>query len=340
MRAAILVVALVACGHAAPGDPTGPAPGPDAALPVAQLPPLDLARPITAIKVIGLGPRNQLAREAIQTELGAVIDELAIRRDELAIWALGGVASLEVDAVAATDGVELVFRATERPRIRKVEVTGATQAALVDAERELGLVPSSAFDPLTVQRARERLRQAYEDAGYVSAEVAWSLANATEKQVDVAVAVTEGNRVTVKSIAFRGNKRLTTKQLLALVTKTTGAAVGGPYTPYAFDDGLVYLNAAYYDLGHIDVETGPAEVTYDADHLVADIVIPVKEGAQYKIGKVALAGNHTDQKIVGIKKGDVFSRAKVQAVADAIKATPVTEVDREKHTIDVTFEIE
>lgn len=344
MRAAILVVAVVACGPSAAPRPVAvdPAPQPDvAAAPIA----LDLSRPVRRIRVVGFGPRTELARAAIGTRVGDVIAPAQLRRDQLSLWELGGLAGLEVVAIAAEDGIDLELRATPRPRIRTVTVTGASQPQLVDAEHELGLVARSRFDPLAVKRARDRLDQAYEDAGFVFAEVAWSIADAPDDQIDLAVSVTEGSRVAIGSIAFRGNQRLTTTQLRAAISKA-GAAVGEPYVPYAFDDGLAYLDAAYYEVGHVMIETGPAEVTFDADRLVADVVIPVSEGAQYKVGKVSFRGNLVEtearyRKLLGVKKGDVFRRSKVQAGLDAIGpgVTPLTYPDAVKHTIDLIIEI-
>jgi outer membrane protein insertion porin family len=352
VKAALLALALAACGSAAathpPKLPVGDAPpragetGPEA----------DLSLPVVRITVTGLDTyRAADARARITTAIGAPVDPVQLRRDEDAIWRLGHIADLVVRAEPADGGVALFFEVRESPRMAFIDIEGAAHTQLVDAYAELGFQVSGIFDPAVFASGRNRLIDAYRDAGFPFAEVTWTVTEPSDANtVEVKVKVVEGNLVEIRSITVRGNARFTEAEVLASIAQAGGASVGEPFRAGVFRTGAYYLNADYYDDGYIDVKIGDVEVSYDSSKTKADLVIPIDEGAQYKIGKITVDKAYA--KALGVKSGEVFSRSKLQAGITAIQTqrrqagdttpevTPLTDVDPDKHVIDLKIAID
>ena len=110
----------------------------------------------------------------------------------------------------------------------------------------------------------------------------------------------------------------------------------------SFDDETLRLAvmALYYDQGFVDVRVDLPM------HAGDTIVIPLHEGARYRLGQVKLAGAWPLGAAVRLEchHGEVVSRARLVADFERLKAlgggtvTVTTNVDRAQHTLDVTFE--
>jgi len=119
----------------------------------------------------------------------------------------------------------------------------------------------------------------------------------------------------------------------------------GPWNEARVARATLQINAYYYDHGYVNVS-----VEQPAPSAAPKFVI--KEGDQFHIGKLAIKDTPPAEEkkllaALGVKKGDVFSRAAMtagmQKLQDATKAadiTPVTTLDAAKKTIDITFELQ
>jgi outer membrane protein assembly factor BamA len=118
----------------------------------------------------------------------------------------------------------------------------------------------------------------------------------------------------------------------------------GPWNQERVDHATVQLNSYYYDHGYVNVTVEPPAPS-------ATPRFTIKEGDQYRIGALSIKdAKPADEKkylaVLGVKKGDVFSRAAmtagVQKLQQATNAQvePETKIDDKKKTIDIVFSLQ
>jgi outer membrane protein insertion porin family len=179
---------------------------------------------------------------------------------------------------------------------------------------------------------------------------------AADGTVDVVFVVDEGPHVVVSKIDFVGTHALDRAALLDILTKNGGTSIGGRYSREGLQDGLLHVQAQYYDIGYIlsTIDEPVEKVSTDKSNI--EITVKVTEGNQFRIGKLevrgALVAPAADYlKALGLKKGDVFSRKRVgegiQRIVEMHKTkgkgepqvSPVTNVDPKDKRVDLAFEI-
>ena len=170
--------------------------------------------------------------------------------------------------------------------------------------------------------------------------------------------VSEHAKVQVREVRFVGNKTIPTGELKAqMVTQEGGVfsflSGGGTYREDAFARDEYILQSMYYDRGFLYVKFGKPAIELSVDKRFIFITMSVEEGEQYDVGKVDVSGDMLETKQVLLAKvqvqtGQRFSRSQLtkdmQALSDVYKdkgyayanVSPLTAVDAEKKTVDVT----
>ena len=182
-----------------------------------------------------------------------------------------------------------------------------------------------------------------------------------DNQVDVIYAVDEKAKVQVKEVRFLGNARLSKDQIVPYMQTREGGLLSflnstGTYKEEAFQHDLQAVQAVYLDKGYVNVKVGKPSVALSPDRRFLFITIPVEEGEQYTVGKIAFSGQLLDQeprlrRVLRTEGGELFSRSKIGqdifAVGDVYKdmgyayanVTPLTTTDPQKRLVDLNFEV-
>ncbi len=144
--------------------------------------------------------------------VGAPFNPSQASEDLRAIFSLGFFDDVQLKVEDFEGGVKLTFVVIERPFVRDVEFTGNSRLSTADLQEKIDLKLGSVYNPVDVQRAKEKLKEAYEDEGYFEVQISPAVEKFGDGDVKVVFTVNEGRRITIEKIVFRGNKGLQGQQ--------------------------------------------------------------------------------------------------------------------------------
>lgn len=331
------LLVLAACGGAAP-EAKQPAPPPAKPAPA----PVDVAwdkldGPVQEIKVSdpALAPKVQAL---LQGQIGKPLDRGALRGQVSQVFAMQGVANVVVRGIQRDDGITLELDITPQPVVHALTAAQADGTA-VQLPGTLAAANGLPLDPVLLDKVAGELRDHFIADGYPDAFARWTTRPAGA-QVDVSLIVTPGTRFVIDHVELAGNAHAKAADLLKLMDLPAG-----PWNQARVERAAVQIDTYYYDHGYVNVAVNTPAPS-------ATPKFTIKEGDQFKIGKLSIKdAAPADEKkwlaLLGVKKGDVFSRAAMtaglQKLQDATKfadITPVTKLDPAKKTIDISFEIQ
>ncbi len=192
---------------------------------------------------------------------------------------------------------------------------------------------------------------------------------------DVVYRIDEGTKVKVLSIEIIGNERIATHELRDLLSTKESVPLAdllgwGLYREDALGKDLRAIGAHYEDQGFLDVKVGPPVIDLSADERSVRLRIPVREGKQYRLGRIRIGGDHVvkderhaDEGAVvfeeaallarlGVKEGGVAGRGRIAAGLQGIakryqdrgyayaNVVPETKVDDETDRIDIFITVD
>ncbi|MCS6914843.1 MAG: outer membrane protein assembly factor BamA [Myxococcales bacterium] len=331
-----------------------------------------LSRPLHAeeeptVEAIRIRGNRKVETEAIQlnlsTEVGQPLNRGRLQEDLRAIWKMGYFNDVKVEAEEGdSGGVVLTFVVREKPSIRKIYVSGNNEVSLDKINEVLDLKKDTIYDPAKVKRNAEKIRDLYVEKGYYLADVRFETRPFSPTQIDVYFIIDERAKVEVRQVRFIGNRHATDAEIRAVMSTREGGWLSfltssGTYKEEAFERDILLITALYYDKGFVNVKIGKPQIELSADKRYLYITIPIEEGDVYRIGKLDFKGEllwPRDQMLrrLSVKSGDRFNRSKlgndIIRLNDLYKdrgyayvnVTPLTAVDVEKRTVDITFDMQ
>lgn len=316
-------------------------------------------QPLSEIRVQGTRRvEPDAVRNAMRTKVGSPVDRAVVREDIRRIFDLGYFEDVQM----ALDGTVLTVTVEERPAIREVRIEGNDEISTEDIRESVDVRPFQILDVRAVRRNVSKILEKYVEKGFYLATVDYKIVDLPENEVDVVFQVNENAKVVVKQIRFLGNEKISEDQLKEVMITKEGDFLSwlsgsGIYREEIFQRDMQAAQAVYYDNGYINVRFGQPTVALTPDKKFIYISVPVEEGEQFSIGKIDFSGDLITEKekldlLVGTETGDVFSRTKLQQDIQALTSlyqdeayayvniTPLTSVDPEARTVDLTFDIE
>jgi outer membrane protein insertion porin family len=157
------------------------------------------------------------------------------------------------------------------------------------------------FDASKLDEDTERVRQAYRERGYFSAETAepqthvrdagglnwFTLRPSTGKRIDIMMPVEEGDRYKLGGITFAGNKAFPNSKALRSVFAQKD---GEWFNATLFQKGLKELQKAYGGSGYINMVADPRPRRDDVKKLIY-LDINIDEGKQFYVSRIEFTGN-------------------------------------------------
>jgi outer membrane protein insertion porin family len=130
------------------------------------------------------------------------------------------------------------------------------------------------------------IQQEYRRAGFLSARVlGWEIRD--EDGVRTLVyRIEEGPQTRVGDMIFTGNKAFGDAALRGAI----GLRQGGPFDPYAFEQGIESVRTLYARSGYVEAKV-TGEPAFAAGTSAATVAVRVQEGARFRVGQVFLQGN-------------------------------------------------
>ena len=283
-----------------------------------------------------------------------------VRDDIRAIYQLGYFEDIEVEL---EEGGVLTFLVLERPALLDWRAEGVDELETEDVNAAVPLKRREILDQARVVEGERAIRQLFRDKGYFLARVSHEVLPVDDgkNQVEVIYRAEHGEKVRIKNVNLIGVRNVSEGKLRGVMA--TGEAGewswitgSGKFKEADLERDREVMRAFYLNQGYIDVEVLEPLVTLTKDREWIKIDIPVREGRQYRVGKVSFSGDleypeETLRGSAGMFPGKVFSsddyRAAVDSLTDLygdigyafVEINPRTQRHEEELLLDLDFRI-
>jgi outer membrane protein insertion porin family len=319
---------------------------------------------IIEIRVEGNQRVEQAAiARALKQKVGEPFDASRTADDLRALWSLKYFNDVQLLVQRTPQGIAYVVRVEEKPAVRAVTLSGNDELSKDDLKDTIDIKANSILDLSAVKRNVKKVSDKYVEKGFFLAEVTSEIrpVEGSTSEVDVIILVKENAKVQVREIAFLGVSKVPVSELKAVMATKEGNYLSfltseGTYREELFQRDLQVIQAAYYDRGFINVRVDKPVVSISPDKRNISITLRVEEGEPFSIGKLDFGGDlivpRAELKArMTSREGEIFNRSllarDIQAITDTYydsgyayaNPVPVTAVNAESRTIDLTFEI-
>lgn len=283
---------------------------------------------------------DELDRQRIELYEGLPLEQGEVARLEAAIekmYADRGYRFADVHVESETVGpgeVRLTVTVDEggRVRIGRISFEGNEVFSSSKLRRQMKKTKKSGlitrirkrdiYNPATVQEDLDNIKELYKTIGYKDIQVAQPEVEVVAKRPNaenpddrkrrlaLVVPIEEGSRWRLGDIDIEGNEVLEDPILRAAFEDPKG----GWLRQDVIDKGLERIGEFYSNTGYIQAQVESEIREQNAEELIADVVVKVSEGDQYRVGRIEFSGNERTQDRVlrrelRLQEGMVFSAA-------------------------------
>ncbi|NLH41072.1 MAG: BamA/TamA family outer membrane protein [Planctomycetes bacterium] len=247
--------------------------------------------------------KDHVLRERLGFELGDRLDPFLAEGGRMTIaevYRKVGYPSVKVslDRDRLADG-HLYYRIEEGPRVQigSIEFEGndsfgdGTLRQVIKIKEKKWLLWPYHFTEEAIDADVDRLREFYYGRGYLNykIEAKTELSEDGEK-MDVVFVIEEGPVYHVAQIVFSGNTRFTDEQLREDLESRENAV----YLKAEADRDARKIEQRYREIGYVDAEVRQSvKFTPEVKENLVILTITVKEGRQFRIGRIDITGNET-----------------------------------------------
>ncbi|WP_047134688.1 outer membrane protein assembly factor BamA [Candidatus Kryptonium thompsonii] len=220
------------------------------------------------------------------------------------------------------DGVYLLIRVEEYPRLDDVIVEGAKAISVKDIKNKINLVRGQVIAENRLTSIANDIRKAYEEKGYFLVDVKFDIIPTKEGRANLKVSINEGKKISIKKIIFEGNVKVKDGDLKGEMKDTKEKKWWMFWRTAKFDrkkyeEDKKKIIEYYRKKGFKDATILDDSVYVDEKRENLFIKIKLFEGPQYKIRNITWEGNTIfDDKILsdrlGFKSGEVYNREKFE----------------------------
>jgi outer membrane protein insertion porin family len=219
-------------------------------------------------------------------------------------------------------GVFLTIHVRELPRLGNIVVSGNKEVKAGEIEKALGLRRGDFLRPWEIASGVDRVKALYEKEGYHFATIETSQQYTNDSATaDLSLTVNEGREVTVRTIEFVGNERVSSSDLRGAMEDTHEKRWWKLFTSGSFDESKFKEDEKrvldfYHSRGYRDASIlGDSIWVTNGEDL--HIRIRVYEGPQYHIRNIAVTGADvfTPDEVrehLGFRKGDIYDMVRLQ----------------------------
>ncbi len=224
---------------------------------------------------------------------GDPIDRGTVDREVKKIWDLGYFSDVQADLINEAQGLVLVFKVEEKPRIGAIAVKGNSAKDEDDILAAMSTKSGSILNDKVLAQDLQKITELYRKDGYYLAKVTHSVSTA-DRGATLIINVDEGKRLYIKEVKVEGAEQLSessVKDQLALsergiISWITGSGI---LREEYLERDTAAISAYYLNNGFLDVQVAAPKVDYQEDGIV--ITFAVEEGTRYKVNEVSFAGD-------------------------------------------------
>jgi outer membrane protein insertion porin family len=270
--------------------------------------------------------------EGIQrTEAGTIFSYLPVKvgdtmTDERAAQAIRALFATGFfrDVSLEREGEVLVVVVQERPSIAQIEFSGLKEFEkdqITSGMRQIGIAEGRILDRGLLDRAEQELKRQYLGRGYYAVSISTTVTPLERNRVAINFNVEEGQVAKIRQISIIGAQAFRASELVGLfVLRTPGLLTWfskhDQYSREKLSADLEALRSHYLDRGYLEFTIDSTQVSITPDKRDIYITISITEGSQYTVSDVRVAGEllipeEEIRKLIQVKPGDVFSRARL-----------------------------
>lgn len=236
------------------------------------------------------------------------------------------------DVKVSRRGDVLLVNVKERPSIGEVTISGndiIPEDALMEALRGAGIARGRPLDKAALNKIEQGIKQQYLSNGNYSVDVNTETKKLDRNRVALKINVKEGAAARITRINISGNKAFPEKTLLKLMEsgpKKKFSLFGSKdkYTKEKVVGDIDKLTSFYRDRGYLNFAVTSSQVSLSKNKRDVVLNINIKEGDQFRVGKVNVAGDTGLSKkeiasLITLKEGQIFSQTKLTKMRNDIK---------------------
>ncbi|MFO7530355.1 MAG: outer membrane protein assembly factor BamA [Marinobacter sp.] len=264
---------------------------------------------------------------AFPVNIGEQVDEAELASAIKSLFGTG----LFTDIEASRDAGVLIITVRERPSISSIKIEGNKNIEtemLMDALAGAGLKEGQVFRRATLERLELEILRSYIAQGRYNARVKATAEELPRNRVAISLDINEGTVAAIHHINIVGNIDFSEEELLGLFELETTSwwnsiTNSDKYARERLSGDLESLRSFYLDRGYLDFTVESSQVSISPDKQKVFITIAINEGPQYTISEINLRGDlivgeEELRKLIPVKEGDVFSRARMTAISEAL----------------------
>ena len=258
----------------------------------------------------------------------------------------------------------LVVTLKERPAINKLTLTGNKDIKTEDLTKglaDIGLSEGGTFDRLALDRVTQELVRQYNNRGKYNVQITPTVSPLDRNRVDITIAVKEGKAAKIRHINLVGTEKFQNEDITAGWESQEHNWLSwyrrdDQYSKEKLSGDIEKLNSYYLDRGYVDFSLDSTQVAISPDKKDMFLSAGVTEGEQYTVSDVKVSGDtvlpqERVEKMVLVRKGQIFSRRLLEITSDSITATlanvgyafaqvnPIPTVDRDKRTVAINMQV-
>jgi len=299
-----------------------------------------------------------VVRGRLSTKIGDPFVPAKLSEDIKAVFALGFFDDVQLKIEEFEGGVKAIIVVVERPLLGAIQFEGNKELKTKDLEEKIEVKMGSLYNPADVQKAGGRIKELYEEQGFFEAEVTPEIQKQEEGTVQLTFKIAEGRKIKIDRIVIEGAQGVKPSALKSAMRTQEREyfILRGTVQRQILEEDLDRIVAYYHDHGYVQARVESHELIINREKALITIRIKVVEGPRFKFGTISVRGatllpEEEIKRQVTVKSGEVYSRSNVQRISRAVgdlygtigraaaDAFPVTQVNSETRTIDVTFEI-
>jgi len=238
------------------------------------------------------------------------------------------------DVSISRKGSVLLIKVHERTAIGEIKVSGNNDIKtpeLLAALKQAGVAKGRPLDKSSLNRIQRQIKQQYLAQGNYGAEVETKLQKLPRNRIAVNIKIKEGGVARIKRLKISGNKaypEATLKKLLesgSTKGKIAFLSSRDKYSKEKLVGDIDRLTSFYRDRGYLNFEVLSTQVALSKDKKSVFVNLNIKEGDQYRVGKVKVLGNtglnsKDLNKLITLKEGQVFSQTKLTETRKSLKS--------------------
>ncbi len=262
----------------------------------------------TIITLSGLRPGDKITLPADEKISKAITN----------LWKRKQFSDIEIVVEKTTPaGVFLKIKVEEFPRMSELSIEGNDELNDKEIEEKLGLVRGDILSGYGVYRAKQKIKDLYEEEGLMFAKINEELQDSdTTNFKKLFLRIQEGVEFHVDEIEFIGNNKFDDNDLAGAFKETKTKAWwhfwrSDKFDKKEYDKDLDHLRDFFKKEGYIDGRVLSDSIVYNEEEETVNLVITVDEGQRTYVRNVAFEGNtvYPDEALhrrLNFEKGDPY----------------------------------